>query len=187
MMKRKLATLIQLIVMMITIVALTAKVTHAQDPALNLTGNWQGVLPAGKGLRLVLQIATAYSGASYATLYSIDQSPNGIPITSLTLQGSNFKFAIPAIVSAYEGMVSTDGGSIQGTWVQGKNSLPLTFQRTTKATVWPTDSSPHSVQFITVDDNVKLEVLDWGGSGRPLICWRASETLLIGLTHSRQS
>ncbi len=32
-----------------------------------------------------------------------------------------------------------------------------------------TDSSPHSVQFVTVDKDVKLEVLDWGGSGQPLI------------------
>jgi non-heme chloroperoxidase len=31
------------------------------------------------------------------------------------------------------------------------------------------DPSPHSVQFVKVDDNVKLEVLDWGGSGRALI------------------
>jgi hypothetical protein len=28
------------------------------------------------------------------------------------------------------------------------------------------DPSRHLVQFVTVDDNVKLEVLDWGGSGR---------------------
>jgi len=31
------------------------------------------------------------------------------------------------------------------------------------------DPSPHEVQFVTVDDNVKLEVLDWGGSGRALV------------------
>src|SRR6266404_4612022 len=31
------------------------------------------------------------------------------------------------------------------------------------------DPSPHTIQFVTVDDNVKLEVLDWGGSGRPLV------------------
>jgi non-heme chloroperoxidase len=31
------------------------------------------------------------------------------------------------------------------------------------------DSSPHTVQFVTVDRGVQLEVLDWGGSGRPLI------------------
>jgi non-heme chloroperoxidase len=31
------------------------------------------------------------------------------------------------------------------------------------------DPSPHTVQFVSVDNNVKLEVLDWGGSGRPLV------------------
>src|ERR1700722_18070096 len=31
------------------------------------------------------------------------------------------------------------------------------------------DTSPHTVQFVTVDRDVKLEVLDWGGTGRPLI------------------
>jgi pimeloyl-ACP methyl ester carboxylesterase len=31
------------------------------------------------------------------------------------------------------------------------------------------DPSPHTVQFVTVDNNVKLEVLDWGGSGRPMV------------------
>jgi non-heme chloroperoxidase len=32
-----------------------------------------------------------------------------------------------------------------------------------------TDSSPHKVQFVTVQEGVQLEVLDWGGLGRPLI------------------
>ena len=31
------------------------------------------------------------------------------------------------------------------------------------------DPSPHTVQFVTVDKDVKLEVLDWGGSGRALV------------------
>jgi len=31
------------------------------------------------------------------------------------------------------------------------------------------DPSPHFTRFITVDKGVKLEVLDWGGSGRPLV------------------
>lgn len=31
------------------------------------------------------------------------------------------------------------------------------------------DTSPHKIQFVTVDKDVKLEVLDWGGSGRPLV------------------
>ena len=31
------------------------------------------------------------------------------------------------------------------------------------------DTSSHHVQFVTVDKDVKLEVLDWGGSGPPLV------------------
>ena len=31
------------------------------------------------------------------------------------------------------------------------------------------DTSSHTVQFIAVDKDVKLEVLDWGGHGRPLV------------------
>ena len=31
------------------------------------------------------------------------------------------------------------------------------------------DVSPHKVQFVTVEQGVQLEVLGWGGSGRPLI------------------
>jgi non-heme chloroperoxidase len=34
--------------------------------------------------------------------------------------------------------------------------------------VWH-DPSPHTTRFVTVEPNVQLEVLDWGGSGRPLI------------------
>jgi non-heme chloroperoxidase len=34
--------------------------------------------------------------------------------------------------------------------------------------VWH-DPSSHRVQFVTVDENVRLEVLDWGGSGRTLV------------------
>jgi non-heme chloroperoxidase len=32
-----------------------------------------------------------------------------------------------------------------------------------------TDTSPHTVQMIPVEADIKLEVLDWGGTGRPLV------------------
>lgn len=31
------------------------------------------------------------------------------------------------------------------------------------------DPSPHQIRFVTVDTSVRLEVLDWGGSGRPVV------------------
>src|SRR5262249_49884792 len=33
----------------------------------------------------------------------------------------------------------------------------------------PHDTSPHTIRFVTVGDTVRLEVLDWGGSGKPLV------------------
>ena len=47
--------------------------------------------------------------------------------------------------------------------------LSLWLTATAQEPVPKADPSPHSIQFVTVDNNVKLEVLDWGGSGRPLI------------------
>jgi pimeloyl-ACP methyl ester carboxylesterase len=43
--------------------------------------------------------------------------------------------------------------------------VPLLAQ---EAGAWR-DPSPHTISFITVDKNVRLEVLDWGGSGRALV------------------
>lgn len=41
------------------------------------------------------------------------------------------------------------------------------------------ESSNHRVQMITVEKDVSLEVLDWGGTGRPLV-------LLTGLGDNEQ-
>jgi hypothetical protein len=49
-------------------------------------------------------------------------------------------------------------------------SLRTRLQRATKETVWQRDSlARFKSTFVTVDKNVKLEVVDWGGSGRPLV------------------
>ena len=95
--------------------------------------------------------------------------------TSFSLNGSHIKFAIPQIKGSYDGTLSADGTTITGTFTQGL-SLPLEFRHATKETAWA-DPSPHSAQFIPVEKNVKLEVLDWGGFGKPLV-------LLAGLGNS---
>lgn len=156
--------------MMLAVAIFTSFVTQAQNSTPDVIGNWQGTLPVGKGIRIVVQITKADASGPQAMFYSIDQSPNGIPISSLTLQGLSIKFAISAIGGAYEGVVSADGGSIHGAWTQGQAPpLPLNLERATKDTAWSLDSSPHSAHFIAVEESVKLEVLDWGGSGRPLV------------------
>jgi non-heme chloroperoxidase len=146
------------------VAALIACPAYAQD----ISGDWQGTLKAGsQQLRIILHVVKAGDGWN-GTLYSIDQGPDAIPVSSVTLQKSNLKFTVDMVHGSYEGKISADGISIAGTWTQGR-PMPLDFQRATKDTAWKHDTSPHTVQFVTVDQNVKLEVLDWGGSGPPVV------------------
>jgi non-heme chloroperoxidase len=44
-----------------------------------------------------------------------------------------------------------------------------------EAATWH-DPSPHRITFVTVDNDVKLEVLDWGGSGRAVVLLAGYQT-----------
>ncbi|MBV9267611.1 MAG: alpha/beta hydrolase [Acidobacteriaceae bacterium] len=148
-----------------TVAMLAVCSVNAQD----ISGDWQGTLKAGpKQLRLILNMVHDHEGNWKATLFSIDQQPDGVPVDSVAIQDSTLKFAVSAVRGSYEGKISADRNSITGKWTQGL-SLPLDFERATKETAWPRDPSPHTVHFISVDKDVKLEVLDWGGSGRPVV------------------
>ena len=139
--------------------------------AHDISGDWQGTLKAGpREFHLIMKFQKEAGGGWNGMLFSIDQIPDrgvGIPANSVTLDGSTLKFTINAARAAYEGKVSAEGASIQGTWTQGQ-PLPLEFQRATPETAWK-DPSPHRAQLVTVDKEVRLEVLDWGGSGRPVV------------------
>src|SRR5262249_12587943 len=45
---------------------------------------------------------------------------------------------------------------------------PANFLHSQQTSPWQ-DASPHTVEFVTVDENVRLEVLDWGGSGPSVV------------------
>src|SRR5580658_8282660 len=143
---------------------LSSAALYAQD----IAGDWQGTLKGPKDLRVIVNFAKSDDGGWKTMLYSIDQGSDGMAANSVSIHGSSLKFAIDAIHGSYEGTLSVDGASIYGTWTQGR-STPLNLSRATKETAWQRDPAPHTVQFITVDSNVKLEVRDFGGTGRPLV------------------
>jgi len=108
---------------------LFACLAQAQD----ITGDWQGTLSVGAAeLHLVLHIAKGPDGALKATLDSVDQNANGIPVSSITLKDSKLNLGVDAVHGTYEGTVSPDGKTISGTWSQGQ-SLPLEFKRAAAA------------------------------------------------------
>ena len=137
-----------------------------------VVGQWQATLAVAGGLRIVLKITKAADGALSATLSSIDQSPQEVAVTPIVLDGSSLRFSVPLFLARYEGTLSADGTSISGQWFGPRtpgSSLPLDFHQATGAAKWQIESTPHTTQFVTVADGVKLEVLDWGGTGRPLV------------------
>ena len=95
----------------------------------DIVGDWNATLQInGAELRLVMHLTKADSGALKATLDSVDQGANGIPVTSATLKDSKLKLVVEDIHGEYEGTVNAGATSISGTWTQG-NAFPLEFHR----------------------------------------------------------
>ncbi len=113
--------------------------------AQDISGDWQGTLKAGpQELRTILQITKA-DGGWKATMYSIDQGADPISVSAVTLEGSTFKYKVDALRGSYEGKLSADGASIDGSWTQGRPQ-PLKLERATKQTAWKIDQGSHTVQ-----------------------------------------
>lgn len=140
-------------------------VLSAQD----IAGDWQGTLKLSTSQpRVLVTIAKATGAGWTATESTPDDGSNPIAASSVTFDGSTLKIAFDRIRATYQGTLTEDRTAFQGTLTQGV-SLPLTLEKATGETSWRLDRTPHAIQFITVEDNVKLEVVDWGGSGRALI------------------
>jgi hypothetical protein len=85
---------------------------HAQ----NIAGDWRGTLKAGPAeLRLVLHLGKAEDGTWKATLDSVDQGANGIPVNTVALQDSNLVLVVDAVSGSYREQVSADANTISGT------------------------------------------------------------------------
>jgi non-heme chloroperoxidase len=145
-------------------IALVAGTGTAQE----ITGRWQGTLNVPKPLRVVVDIAKGDSGELKGIAYSIDQSSSPAPMNSISFGNSTLKFTVNAYRASYEGNLSPDGKTIVGNLTQDQTS-PLNLVRATKETMWVIDPSPHKAHLISVENDIKLEVLDWGGTGRPLV------------------
>jgi hypothetical protein len=122
-------------------VVLAGSAVNAQE----VTGDWLGTLSAnGVELHLALHISKATDGSLKATLDSIDQGANGIPVGPITLADSKLNFTVPAVSGGYEGKVNVGGTAITGTWTQGQ-PLPLEFRRGVAAKVEHKPGKPSDI------------------------------------------
>jgi uncharacterized protein (TIGR03435 family) len=131
----------------------------AAAPAQTIADTWQGTLHApGKDLRTVLKITTGDKGELKAVFYTIDQTGQPFPTTSVSFQDKVLKYAIQGFDLTYEGKMSADGKSIAGTSKQGENSLPLVFERATQETAWSIPEPPVKIPPMAADADPSFEV-----------------------------
>ncbi len=101
----------------------------AQMKPSPVDGTWNGALHAGQvTLRLAFHFHAAPGGTISGSMDSIDQGAMGIACSDVKLDGQKLTLSVPAVHGTYEGTLSADGKSIQGTWSQG-TPLELNLNR----------------------------------------------------------
>lgn len=123
----------------------------------DVTGTWQGTLKAGKDLRLIL-VVSKDAGKLKASMYSIDQGAMPFKASTVSLDGSTFKYSIDMIGGTYEGKLGPDGKTITGTWMQGPTPLPLLLSRATKETAWEIPAPPPPPKLMPANADPSFEV-----------------------------
>jgi uncharacterized protein len=94
-----------------------------------LAGVWQGSLKAGSvSLRIVFNVGIR-DGLLRATMDSPDQGGKGLPVTKVVFADSRVLFEMKAISGTYEGTMSADGFSIDGTWKQAGSEFPIVLEK----------------------------------------------------------
>jgi hypothetical protein len=126
-------------------------------PAQDITGDWQGTLSFGDAeLRLVLHIAKTPDGALKATVDSVDEGQNGLPVTAFDLEGFRLTFDVDALDASFRGKVMGDGKTIMGKWQQGR---PIHLEFVRSAVPIKTEHKPAKPSDI---DGTWLGLLDLG-------------------------
>ena len=87
--------------------------------------------------------------------------------TSIQVTGNQITVTIAPLDAEYRGTIGPAGRRIRGTWTDHGKSVGVDLGCTLDAPL--DDRSPHTAKFVSVEKNVVLEVLDWGGMGRPLV------------------
>ncbi|MEQ9397537.1 MAG: alpha/beta fold hydrolase [Longimicrobiales bacterium] len=93
-------------------------------------GTWSGTLslPTGGTLPLVFHVEASGDGYT-ATWDSPAQGAIGIPATAVRVDGATLLLEMGNVGAGYEGTLSADGTTLEGTFRQSGGALPLTLTR----------------------------------------------------------
>ncbi len=157
-------------------VLLTLVLLAAAAPSPDLSGTWQGTMiaPTSGKLPRVMRITKA-GGGYVVKIYSAQESDVPITTRNVKVNGSNITMTFDMNSDPwlnyhriYHATLSSDGKSLSGRWgLPGLLDVAMVYHRTPPVTLHMLQ--PARDLYIDVADGVKDEVLDWGGSGRPMV------------------
>jgi pimeloyl-ACP methyl ester carboxylesterase len=134
------------------------------DAGGRILGTWQGVLASGAFReRMSFVIDRDSTGGLHGTIKMLDQGGVELP-AAVAAHGDTLSFTIAAQHISYSGVMTTVGDSVRGTFMQGSNSIPLSFGRSTLESVSvgrpqdPIPPYPYNTKEVTVasDGGVRL-------------------------------
>lgn len=143
--------------------------------ATDITGTWQGVMVVpGTGKVHRIMTITKDRGTYDVVIHSVDESEVPIVTHNVSVNGNTIvmKFDMNSdpwmdYHRVYRAKLSSDGNAIDGTWAAGSMKIAMNFRRTGPVTLH--QLAPVRDLYIAVEKGVKDEVLDWGGTGRPVM------------------
>ena len=124
--------------------------------AQDITGIWQGTMlnPQGRELRVQVRI-TSDNGTLRGVFAALDQG--GRLPANVTLQNGTVKIAMPGAAATFEGRLSADGGSMDGTYTQGPPSK-LELKKVTAEAAWAPAAPPPRPAAMPADWKPAFEV-----------------------------
>lgn len=169
-------------VAVVAILACLTPILMAQSSGSNprtgpFSGYWEGKMSDLPGIDLQIDATDGRISGS-ALLYF--QVGGALPLLAPHGEGRTLTFETERhkcsqceeLVSNAKFVFELTGENEASLWMldeSGNHSGPeVKFKRRTDSSTWK-DPSKHHVQFIIVEYGVRVEVLDWGGTGRPII------------------
>jgi uncharacterized protein (TIGR03435 family) len=128
-----------------------------------IEGAWQGTLPGPMGdRRMVVQIRKDESGVLSATVIQLDApGPMGVPhfrASDVSFTGDELKFSVGFMSASFDGKMSPDHNSIDGSWTGQQGTQHLLLARATPDTAWAIPDPAPRMKPMAADANPGIEV-----------------------------
>jgi uncharacterized protein (TIGR03435 family) len=133
----------------------------------DLADTWQGTLHGGQDLRIVIKFSKDDKGGYKGVFYSIDQGGLALNLDAVTFGDQELKFKLQLAGISYDGKLSADGKTIDGSFNQGGGSHPLLLTRATQETAWeiPKPQPPPKPMAADADPNFEVATIKPNNTG----------------------